>query len=85
MFSSGPIGNPPSPAHDAVDVATALAATGALDHRTFAGRIDKERLWFGERAIVRALHAAVGDFGDWAAIADWTRSIGTTLWSTQAR
>ncbi|WP_407341669.1 flavodoxin domain-containing protein [Pengzhenrongella phosphoraccumulans] len=85
LFSSGPIGDPPSPAEESVDVAAALAATGAKDHRTFAGRIDKERLSFGERAIVRALHAAVGDFRDWDAIADWTRSIETKLWTTDTR
>ena len=82
LFSSGPTGDPSSFAEDAVDVATVLAATGALDHRTFAGRIDKIRLSFGERAIAKALHAVVGDFSDWDAIADWTRSIETTLWTT---
>ena len=82
LFSSGPIGDPPSLAEDAVDVATALAATGALDHRTFAGRIDKDRLAFGEHAIVKAPYAAVGDFRDWDAIADWIRSIETMRWTT---
>ena len=82
LFSSGPTGDPSSFAQDAVDVATVLAATGALDHRTLAGRIDKDRLSFGERVIAKALHAAVGDFPGWDAIADWTRSIETTLWTT---
>jgi menaquinone-dependent protoporphyrinogen oxidase len=79
LFSSGPIGNPASPAEDSVDAAVALETTGAREHRTFAGRIDKDRLSFGERAIVRALHAAVGDFRDWDEIARWTRSIEAGL------
>jgi len=79
LFSSGPIGNPATPAEESVDAAVALEATGAREHRTFAGRIDKEKLSFGERAIVRALHAAVGDFRDWDEIAEWTRSIEASL------
>jgi len=82
MFSSGPVGDPPKPAGDAVDVAAALAATGAREHRVFSGHVDKHQLAFGERAIVRALHAAVGDFRDWEAITDWARSIDAQLGTT---
>jgi len=79
LFSSGLVDDPPKPAEDGVDLAAALAATRAREHRIFAGRIDKHTLAFGRRAIVRALHAAVGDFRDWDAIADWGRSIDSQV------
>jgi menaquinone-dependent protoporphyrinogen oxidase len=47
LFSSGPVGDPPKPAEDAVDVAAAVADTGAREHRVFAGRVDKDQLGFG--------------------------------------
>ncbi|RYV52925.1 flavodoxin domain-containing protein [Pengzhenrongella frigida] len=84
LFSSGPIGDPLTPAEDAIDAAHALEVTGARDHRTFAGRIDKEKLSFGERALVRALRAAVGDFRDWDEIAAWSRSIEINLAATES-
>lgn len=69
LFSSGPVGEPdPEPEGDPVDVATLVEATSARAHRVFAGRIDRGRLGFAERAIVRALRAPDGDFRDWDAI-----------------
>jgi hypothetical protein len=38
LFSSGPVGDPPMPEEDPVDVAEVLAAIGAREHRLFAGR-----------------------------------------------
>lgn len=75
LFSSGPVGDPPKPDEDPVDVAALLTATGALDHKVFAGKIDKARLGFGERAMLAAVRAAEGDFRDWAAIDAWADSI----------
>src|SRR5215218_9224350 len=37
LFSSGPIGDPPKPEEDPVDVAEILATTRAREHRVFAG------------------------------------------------
>lgn len=79
LFSSGPVGNPPKPAEDAVDVAGAVAATGAVEHRVFSGLVDKAQLSFAERAMVRAFHAAVGDFRDWDQIASWAGEIDAQL------
>jgi menaquinone-dependent protoporphyrinogen oxidase len=55
LFSSGPIGDPPKPEEDPVDAGPMVEATAARDHRIFAGKLDKSRLGFGERAIVMAL------------------------------
>lgn len=79
IFSVGPIGDPPKPEEDPVDVASVLEATRARDHRIFAGKLDKSRLGFAEKAIVLALRAPEGDFRDWDAVGDWTREIAREL------
>ena len=79
LFSSGPVGDPPKPAEDPVDVAALVAATGAREHRVFAGRLDRHRLGFAERAVTLALRAPEGDFRDWAAIEAWAAEIAETL------
>jgi menaquinone-dependent protoporphyrinogen oxidase len=83
LFSSGPIGDPPKPEQDAVEVAAISAALGARGHHNFTGRLDKQRLGFTERAVTRALHAAEGDFRDWPAIREWAREIGEALTARQ--
>jgi menaquinone-dependent protoporphyrinogen oxidase len=84
LFSSGPVGDPPKPAEEPVDVAEIIRATGARDHRVFAGKIDKGRLGFGERAMVLALRAPVGDFRDWPAIEGWAGGIADALRDLEA-
>ena len=79
LFSSGPIGDPPKPDDDPVDVAGIVARTGASDHRLFAGKLDKATLGFGERAIVAALRSPTGDFRDWVDIAGWTAEIAKAM------
>lgn len=79
LFSSGPVGDPPRPEDDAVDVAELMDATAAQDHRVFAGRIDKSRLGFAERAIVRALRVPEGDYRDWDAIRSWADDVADRL------
>lgn len=79
LFSSGPIGDPPKPEEEPVDVAEVRAETGARDHELFAGKLDRSVLGFGERAITLALRAPDGDFRDWEAIAAWADRIGDAL------
>jgi menaquinone-dependent protoporphyrinogen oxidase len=50
LFSSGPVGDPPKPEEDPVDVADIVGATKAREHRVFAGKLDKRQLGIGERA-----------------------------------
>jgi menaquinone-dependent protoporphyrinogen oxidase len=46
----------------------------------FHGKIDPERLHWGERLMVRAMRGATGDFRDWAAIREWALTItGATV------
>lgn len=81
IFSSGPIGDPPKPEEDPVDVESIMESTGARDHRVFAGKIDKSQLGFGERAIMAAVQAPEGDFRDWDAIEAWANEIADVLTS----
>ena len=79
LFSSGPIGDPPKPEEDPVDVAEILAATAAREHRVFAGKLVRKQLSFGDKAIAVALRVPEGDFRDWADIKGWAAEIAATL------
>lgn len=79
LFSSGPIGDPPFPPDEPYDATAIAALTGAREHRVFPGRLDKERLSFGERAMVTAMRAPLGDFRDWPAIASWAGEIAVAV------
>jgi menaquinone-dependent protoporphyrinogen oxidase len=79
LFSSGPIGDPPKPEEDPVDVAEILAASSARDHRVFSGKIDKSKLSFAEKAILAAVRAPEGDFREWDQISDWANAIADSL------
>ncbi len=81
LFSSGPIGEPPRPEEDPVDFAEIVESTSARDHRVFAGRLERSRLGFGERAVVAALRASDGDFRDWDEIRGWATAIADELTS----
>ena len=80
LFSSGPIGDPPKPDGDAaVNVDGLVEATGALEHRLFTGRLDRSRLGLGERAVVRVVGAAEGDYRDWDDVREWAGTIAGAL------
>jgi menaquinone-dependent protoporphyrinogen oxidase len=79
LFSSGPVGDPPKPEEDPVDVAQITAIVGAREHRAFAGRIDKSRLGLAEKAIVKALKVPEGDWRDFDAVAAWAGEIADSL------
>lgn len=79
LFSSGPLGDPPKPEEDPVDVSDVTEKTSAREHRVFAGKIDKSKLSFGEKAIMVAVRAPEGDFRDWEEITAWAVSIADSL------
>ncbi|HEU4320579.1 MAG TPA: flavodoxin domain-containing protein [Acidimicrobiia bacterium] len=81
LFSSGPIGDPPKPEEDPVDVAQVSEATNPEDHKIFSGKVDKSVLSFGERAILVAVKASEGDFRDWTEIEAWADGIAEALTS----
>lgn len=79
LFSSGPIGEPPFPPDEPYDVAPLVELTGARGQAVFPGRLDTARLSFGERAMVTAMRAPVGDFRDWAAVRSWGGEIARAV------
>lgn len=79
LMSSGPVGVPLKPDEDPVDVADLVEATRALEHAVFAGKIDKSKLSFGERAIAGALRVPEGDYRDWDSITIWASAIADIL------
>ena len=79
LFSSGPIGEPPFPPDEPHDVGTLVPLTGARGHRVFPGRLEKNRLSFGERAMVTAMRAPLGDFRDWDAVTSWGSEIAAEV------
>jgi len=79
LFSSGPIGQPPFPPDEPHDAAPMAAVTAALGHRVFPGRLDKARLTFGERAMVTAMRAPLGDFRNWNEVASWAAEIAAVV------
>lgn len=79
LFSSGPVGDPPKPDEDPVDVAGIAETTRSRAHRVFAGKLGRAKLGFGEKAIATALRAPYGDFRDWHAIRDWATEIAESL------
>ncbi len=83
LFSSGPIGDPPKPDEDPVDAAPLVEVTAARDHKVFAGKLDKARLGFTEKAIVLALRAPFGDFREWQDIRAWASAIADDLLSSR--
>lgn len=80
LFSSGPIGDPPKPAADAaVKLDDVIAATGAREHHLFTGRLERNGLGLGERAVVRVVGAKDGDYRDWDDVRAWAGSIADEL------
>jgi menaquinone-dependent protoporphyrinogen oxidase len=76
LFSSGPIGDPPRPKEStAVDVSEVVSNAQAKEHHLFAGKLDKSKLGFGERAVMLAFRAVEGDYRDWNEIEEWASSI----------
>jgi menaquinone-dependent protoporphyrinogen oxidase len=84
LFSSGPVGDPPKPDEAPVEVGDIVTATRAVEHRVFAGLVDRHRLGFGEKAVVMAVRAPDGDFRDWNAIDTWSTRIAAELTLTAA-
>jgi len=79
LFSSGPIGSPPKPTGEPLDIPETMAIVRARDHRLFAGKLERARLGLAERAIVDAVRAPEGDFRPWAEIDAWAAGIAAEL------
>mgnify|MGYP001409714036 CR=1 FL=1 len=79
LFSSGPIGDPPKPDEDPVDIAEITEATHARAHRIFAGKVDRAVLGLGEKVILKAVRVPEGDFRPWDDVREWANGIAAAL------
>ena len=84
LFSSGPVGEPGGQLarflmREPADVAEIRAATLAIDHQLFAGRLDRRQLNWPQRLAALAVPGLTGDFRDWEQIRGWADSIAARL------
>ena len=77
LFSSGPTGDAALP--EPKDVTRFRESIHPRDHRVFAGALDRKKLGFAERTIVKAVKAPEGDFRDWGEVEAWAESIAQQL------
>lgn len=75
LFCSGPTGEPADLPEDPPCMAELSEIVQAVGRRTFGGRLERETLGLGEKLVVAAVRAPVGDFRDWDAVAAWSREI----------
>ena len=85
LFSSGPVGRVATQARPVApaEVGELRRATGAIEHRIFAGALDRQTvatadLGLAERFIARRF-IPEGDFRDWPAIDAWADEIASHL------
>jgi menaquinone-dependent protoporphyrinogen oxidase len=89
FFSSGPTGegNPVEKMdgwifpHAQQEIANRIKPRDTV---LFHGKIDLQSMHFGERLVIKALGAPVGDFRDWNMITQWAHDIATTLQPLEA-
>lgn len=77
LFSSGPVGD--AGAMEPPELADLWLSISPLDHRVFAGKLDRRELGFGERLLSRAVKASEGDYRAWSEIEAWAESIADQL------
>jgi menaquinone-dependent protoporphyrinogen oxidase len=79
LFSSGPVGDPPKPEEDPVDLPELMTATGARGHRLIPGLVDKSRHGLAQKVILKAVRAPDGDYRPWDEIRAWAGEIAAAL------
>lgn len=79
LFSSGPIGDPLLPAGEPHEGAALRETIQAVEHRVFAGRLERSRLGLGEKALMSVMHAPDGDFRNWSEVRAWASGIAGAL------
>lgn len=79
LFSSGPVGDPPTPHENPAEVAAVGRRIEPRGHRLFAGKIEGGELGLTEKALVALVRAPDGDFRPWAEITTWAEHIAEEL------
>jgi menaquinone-dependent protoporphyrinogen oxidase len=80
LFSSGPLGTEVDDEEEQPrQLAELRERLQPRAHRMFFGALDRSKLGFGERMMVKAVKAPDGDFRDWNAISAWADEIAREL------
>ena len=84
LFSSGPVGDPSRKlvqqmGVDQKELAKLIEATGAREHKLFAGTLERRRLNRRQRAALLVMRGMEGDFRDWQEIARWSEHVAGQL------
>ena len=80
LFSSGPLGDQVVDEEEQPkQLAELQERLHPREHHVFFGALDKEKLGFGERMIVKAVKAPDGDYRDWDEIGAWAEQIADAL------
>ncbi len=80
LFSSGPLGEEIKDEQEQPKQLGELTETlSPKEHRMFFGALDRDKLGFGERMMVKAVKAPDGDFRDWDRIREWADQIARDL------
>jgi menaquinone-dependent protoporphyrinogen oxidase len=77
LCSSGPVGDKALP--EAKEIAEFKTKIRPVAHETFAGALDRTKLSFADRLVIKAVHAPDGDYRDWMAIDAWAQGIAEQL------
>jgi len=80
LFSVGPLGTEVKDEEEQPKQLDELReALRPRNHRLFFGVLDREKLGFGERMMVKAVKAPEGDFRNWDDIRNWADAIADEL------
>jgi menaquinone-dependent protoporphyrinogen oxidase len=83
LFSSGPLGEQVEDHEEQPrQLASIRERIHPVEHRVFFGALERSKLGFAERMIVKAVKAPDGDFRDWDEIRAWADAIADRLAST---
>jgi menaquinone-dependent protoporphyrinogen oxidase len=86
LFSSGPLGDQVVDEEEQPrQLEEIRERISPRAHQMFFGALDRSKLSFGERMIVKAVKAPDGDYRNWDDISSWTDGIAVALVGERAR
>lgn len=78
LFSSGPVGED-MPASPPPLMGEVLDPLDGEDHAVFGGRLQRDQLYIGDKAIAQSLGAEDGDYRNWDEIKAWASSVAAQI------
>ena len=81
-FSSGPMGEPkPDSRAEPIgpSIKELMKQLQPIGHKVFDGKLDKSKLNFAEKGIIRVVKAPYGDYRDFDEVEKWAKSIVSYL------